>query len=404
MNLNKRSFNKLFYIKKQIRDLVTGDIVLHPIYRTDGLMLVNEYKPLSSSLISMVQKHIMASKEVLVAASKEELSNFITFNNSQTPEFIQDLKRVAAEINTGMVAQTNSLNPITAEASSDLCSIDSSVVEQVHEYNSFAKMLSDYPLWVEMDSKLESEILKLRAQQVKKELLTTMGCNKTFVELFNKIREYDDVLLIHSINTMCLYLMLGLTLELNRGDLFDLAVAALFSNLGFIQISKSDFQNFLRTNEHVTAELKRHLEAFSEMTENFPMLRKKSIVFGILDHHEYYNGKGYPNNKAGEEISLYGRILSIAHNYDELAGGYNYQIGLHPMDALRIIYENQSNKYDQRILNIFINRTTYFKLGQVISLPNIQNGVIIGFDDFIKKPHLPIVKLESGQVINLATR
>lgn len=391
--------NQLYYIKKQIRDLTSGDIILHPIYRTDGLMLVNKYKMLSTSLISMVKKHIISTAWVLVAPSQEIFNSFVENNSSESEAFLRDSSQIASELNIGVDLQPARL---AAEPASTYASTKNSDAEQNYGHSYFTELLSKYPLWVSLDHKLESELLKLRADCVKNDILKAMQTNNTFKELFNRIREYDDVLLIHSINTMCLALMIGLTLELNQNELFDLTVAALFSNVGFVEIEKNDFLDYLRTNEHITAQLKGHLEAFSEITEEYPALRKKSIVFGILDHHEFYNGKGYPNGKSGEEISLYGRILSIAHNYDELVGGYNYEIGLHPIEALRIIYENIDKKYDQNILDIFIRRTTYFKLGEVLTLPNILKGVIIGFDDFVKRPHLPIVKLESGNIINLA--
>ncbi|MDF2892408.1 MAG: hypothetical protein K0R80_2775 [Clostridia bacterium] len=393
MSYNDAEANNLHYTKKLIRDLIPGDIVLHPIYRTDGLMLVNSNKELSSSLISMIRKHASGLKSVLVAPSKTALTNFIASKSSHTKEFMQEANRITTELNPDMLMH---------EIDRD-CKADKQIEEyDVLEHNFFSDLLTKYPMWVALDSKLESEQLKIRARQAKQELLKSMSVNQTFKELFNRISEYDDVLQIHSINTMCISLMIGLTLELNQDELFDLTVAALFSNVGFIEIEKADFLNYLRSYEHINEQLKGHLETFSEMTKDFPELRKKDIVFGILDHHEYCNGKGYPNGKKGEEISLFGRILFIAHNYDELVGGYNYQVGLHPLDALRIIYENSDFRYDQSILDIFMHRTTYFKLGETISLPNIQKGVIIGFDDFVKMPHLPIVKLESGQIINLA--
>jgi len=402
MGNKSKDINNLYYIKKQIDDLVPGDIILHPIYRSDGLMLINKNKELSSSLISMMEKCTPATALVLVVPSREALHNFFKYNNSITEEFMQDAKHVTAELNRLTSASTNLFNTIQQEIGNDPL-IDKEHTKQTsYNNNFFTDLLQNYPLWVTLDSKLESEKLKLRARHAKNELLASMSSNKTFIELFNRIKEYDDVLLIHSINTMCISLMIGLTLELNKSELFDLTVAALFSNVGFIEIEKKDFLSFLKTNEHIHEQLKRHLEVFSEMTMNFPELRKKSVIYGILDHHEYYNGKGYPKGKKGEEISLYGRILFIAHNYDELVGGYNYKIGLHPLDAYRIIYENIENRYDQNILNIFFHRTTYFKLGEPISLPNIQNGIIIGFDDFVNAPHLPKIKLESGQIINLA--
>lgn len=402
MNKKGSKPNNLNYTKKLIGELISGDIMLHPIYRTDGLMLINKNKQLSPSLISMIKRHAPSSALVLVASSDEELQNFLADSTSKTEQFIADMMLVTTELNKTMNTSTDLAYSEQQEIDNEL-PLDNEVdAKLAYGNNFFTEVLSNYPLWVNLESKLESEHLKQRAGHAKKELMTSMNTNKTFIELFNRIKDYDDVLLIHSINTMCISLMIGLTLELNKSELFDLTVAALFSNVGFIEIEKKEFLSFLRTQEHIHVQLKKHLEAFSEMTINFPELRKKSVIYGILEHHEYYNGKGYPNAKKGEEISLFGRILSIAHNYDELVGGYNYTIGIHPLDALRIIYENIENRYDQSILNILIYRTTYFKLGQPISLPNIQNGIIIGFDDFVKRPHLPKIKLESGNIINLA--
>lgn len=385
MNYNHTKEDNMHYTRKQIKDLISGDIILHPIYRTDGLMLVNENKALTPALISMIKKHVMTNKYVLVAPSREILDDFIMSNSFDTEQFIKDSKEIAVELDFKTNAQA-----------------------LYHDSNSkqdlFSSLLLQYPMWASMESKLESEPLKARAQEVKNELLKSMHSNKTLIELFSRIKDYDDVLLIHSINTMCISILIGLTIELTKEQLLDLAFTALFSNIGFVEIDKKDFLNFLKTNEHINEQLKRHLEVFSEITKDFPELRKKEIVYGILDHHEYYNGKGYPNGKAAEEISLYGRILFIAHNYDELVGGYNYQIGLHSLEALGLIYENHDKRYDQNIMNIFVNRTNYFKLGETISLPNMGKGIIIGFDDFVKTPHLPIIKLESGVTVNLADR
>ncbi|OGO77904.1 MAG: hypothetical protein A2Y23_04080 [Clostridiales bacterium GWB2_37_7] len=402
MNKSQNS-KKLYYTKKQINELISGDIILHPIFRSDGLMLINKNKDLSLSLISMIKKHAPSTALVLVAASEEDFQNFIAYNISNTDVFIKDIKLVTTELNNIINSSADLYYDVPLEISDALPMDQEAIGQASYKNNLFTDLLSNYPLWVTLDSKLESEQLKIRARHAKNELLASMHTNKTFVELFNRIKEYDDILLIHSINTMCISLMIGLTLELNNSELFDLTVAALFSNVGFIEIEKKEFLNFLKTNEHIHEQLKKHLEVFSEMTMNFPELRKKSVIYGILDHHEYYNGKGYPNGKKGEEISLFGRILFIAHNYDELVGGYNYKIGLHPLDAFRIIYENIENRYDHNILNIFMHRTTYFKLGESISLPNIQNGIIIGFDDFVHKPHLPIIKLKNGSIINLSS-
>lgn len=378
----------LYFEKKQICELVSGDVILHPIFRSDGLMLVNKNRELSSSLISMVKKHVPASTQVLVAKSEEALHSLNTDDSI-------DCEQKNKAIHEGGMLHKKTIAAAVSDQTSNL---------QLDFKDAFDDLLREYPLWLELDSKLESEHLKRRAMQIKKELVAAINTNKTFIVLFNKIRSYSDVLLMHSMNTMCIALMLGLTLELNTNELLDLALSALFCNIGFVEMGKKEFLHSLRSHYQIQGQLKRHLEIFSDMTMNYPELRKKAIVFGILDHHEYYNGKGCPHGKKGEEISLFGRILGIAHNYDIMVGGYHSKAGLHPLDALRIIYDNVDNRYDHNIINVFMHRTTYFKLGETIYLPNIQKGVIIGFSNFIRAPHLPIIRLENNQVINLAAR
>jgi HD-GYP domain-containing protein (c-di-GMP phosphodiesterase class II) len=384
----KNHFTEQTYIKKQIQDLIPGDIILHPIYRSDGLMLVKKNKKLTVSLINIVKKHALPAATVLVSPSAKIFEEFVQGNNYISAEFKEDLNQLMREY-------TNTTGSQVDRNAFDYNDINSDTI------NPIANMLSASPYWASFEDKLESEYLKKRASLVKRELLTLFINNQTFINLFNRIKDYDDVLLIHSINTACISLMVGLTLELSNEDLLDLAVAALFLNIGFTELPKEDFKSFLKTQEYNKPAMKKHLEVFSKMTLESPLLRKKSIIHGILDHHEFYNGKGYPSGKKGEEISLFGRILNITHSYDGLVGGYNYTTGVLPFEAFRTVYENKYTIFDNNILNIFLYRTTYFKLDGTLLLPNGIRGKIIGFDDFLKNPHLPIIQFKNGSIVNL---
>ncbi|WP_094551650.1 HD-GYP domain-containing protein [Petroclostridium xylanilyticum] len=390
------------YIRKQIKDLLPGDIVLHPIYRSDGLMLINKYKKLSSSLIKIIHRHITPDLPVLVASSESDYEIFLQGTGSSNAEFIENLSNLAEEYNS-VASIAISTDSLMQERSTV---VETNEMEQKtnmpSENNYFIKLFSSSPLWMTFDNRLESDVSKTRAASIKNDLLNTLSSDNIFLKLLNKIKEYNDVLLIHSINTTCISLMIGLVLELNNGDLIDLAIASLFSNVGFTEVPKDSFKDYLRDINSHTHLLKKHLELFTELTSESIMLRKKSIIYGILDHHEYYNGKGYPNRKKGNQISLFGRILSIAQSYDEMVGGYLDGRVLLPREALKVIYENKDMKFDPKILNIFIYRTTYYKIGETIFLSNNQKGEIIGFTDFLESPHLPIVRLENGKIIDLS--
>jgi HD-GYP domain-containing protein (c-di-GMP phosphodiesterase class II) len=376
------------YIKKLIKDLQPGDIILHPLYRSDGLLLIDKNRTLNESLIKIVQKHILPTATILVAASEDEFNNFSQKNNENNKEFITDLEFLVKEYqsNTGQYFDYNSISKDLAASSSP-----------------FVKQLLSCPYWIILESRFESEQVKRRCQHVKHEFIDLLSNNIIFDKYYTIIKSYDDVLLIHSLNNVCTSLMIGLTLEMQIEDLIDLAISALFMNVGFTSLPKEDFKSFLKTQIYNTSVMKKHIEIFTDVTMDAPFLRKKSIIQGILDHHEYYNGKGYPNKKTGEEISLFGRILHIVHSYDSMVGGYNYTTGILPMEAFHIIFDNKENRFDPYIIQIFIHRTRYFKLGETIHLPLGVKGKIVDFYDYMKHPDRPIVELTDGSKVDLLT-
>ncbi|MFL5339570.1 MAG: protein kinase domain-containing protein [Gemmataceae bacterium] len=70
-------------------------------------------------------------------------------------------------------------------------------------------------------------------------------------------------------------------------------------------------------------------------------------------HHEQFNGKGYPDRLAGDEIPLSARIMAIADSYDALRNRRNYQPVLPHDSACELILEASPGKYDPRLLEAF---------------------------------------------------
>lgn len=374
------------YVKKLIGDLVPGDTILNPLYRSDGLLLVDKNKKLNETLISIIKKHVPAVTSVLVAVpGQDDAAPFIHQSDTQ---FQQEYHQLIHEyIN----------NSEKNQEVSSLLTGESSEHPLVHA-------LVTCPYWHNFENNYESERLKQRAVQIKEKLINLVKDNEFYLTFYHKMKDYDDVLLIYSLNTCSISLMIGLTLELSDNDLLDLATAALCSNIGYTELPRSDFKIIMRSHQYSSPAMKKHIEIFSEITSSTPYLRKKIILNGIMDHHEYYNGKGYPYGKKGDTISLFGRILHISLAYDSLVGSYNHTPGLIPYEAFGTIFDNAEMIYDPYILSIFIHRTTYFKLGSTIQFENGIHGEIIGFDNYLTSPHRPIVRKENGTIRNLISQ
>lgn len=73
----------------------------------------------------------------------------------------------------------------------------------------------------------------------------------------------------------------------------------------------------------------------------------------ILEHHERFDGKGYPQGLAGENISIKGRLLAVADAFDAMTSDRPYRKAFKPEIALREILEKASSQFDPKIVEAF---------------------------------------------------
>lgn len=396
--LNIKSEN---YVLKNLNQLIPGEIILHPIYRQDGLILINRFKTLTYDLIRKISNHMPNNISVIVTPSKTHLIEFINkkeFKDAKYLAYLNEIVNTFSEtilypisIET-LVYESNYLVAESQELISD------TAIKEVDLY----KLFYSIPFFVSFETNLESQRLQERAKDIKTKLIDTILNNRSLYQLFLSIIKYKDIFLLHSINTTSFSLMIGLTLELNDSDLINLGIASLFSDIGFTRIPKKQFELYLREKQE--AILIQQMEIFIKIAHEISTLRNEKIIYGILDRHEWINGTGRLKNKKGDEISLFGRILSISQAYDEMIGGYSFNDGIMPNEAINELWNNKNIKFDSNILTIFIYRTSFYKLGQTITFDKTKKGKIIGFSDFLNAPNLPIIMTTEGKLINLYKR
>lgn len=78
-------------------------------------------------------------------------------------------------------------------------------------------------------------------------------------------------------------------------------------------------------------------------------------------HHERWDGAGYPEGLKGEEIPLYGRLLTIVDVYDALTSNRAYKEAYSHENAVKIILEGKGTKFDPALVDIFIRINDQFE-------------------------------------------
>jgi len=106
--------------------------------------------------------------------------------------------------------------------------------------------------------------------------------------------------------------------------------------------------------------MKTHAELGYNMLKHSdkPILKAAAIVAG--EHHEKWDGSGYPHGKCAEEIHIYGRITALADVFDALGSERVYKKAW-PLDKILTLFKEESGKhFDPELVELFINNLDLF--------------------------------------------
>lgn len=141
-------------------------------------------------------------------------------------------------------------------------------------------------------------------------------------------------------------------LGLNKDDLRILRLSSLLHDVGKIGISELVLDKNGRLTDDEFDSIKRHPIIGAEIVGK--IVNAEMIVPGIMDHHERYDGRGYPNGKAGEDISFYGRIIAVADSFDAMTSTRSYRKAMPFQIALEEIVNNSGKQFDPRVVKAFV--------------------------------------------------
>ncbi len=94
----------------------------------------------------------------------------------------------------------------------------------------------------------------------------------------------------------------------------------------------------------------------------------------IRHHHERWDGKGYPDGLAGEEIPLGARIVAVADTYDAMVSVRPYRRGLHTLTVLEEIERHAGDQFDPRVAATFVRIMRQREGLQPADLPTAANA------------------------------
>jgi HD-GYP domain-containing protein (c-di-GMP phosphodiesterase class II) len=180
----------------------------------------------------------------------------------------------------------------------------------------------------------------------------------------------------HSDRVVVFSLRLGIELGLSGTDLVGLEQGALLHDIGKIGVPDAVLQKKGPLTAEEWQEMKRHPIDGLRILEGIDFLASARPV--VAQHHEKYDGSGYPAALRGDAIHLYARIFAVADAFDAITSDRPYHLAESYETARKRISEGSGGHFDPEIVAAFlrVSEEEWHRLRESSGAPGYAEKVI----------------------------
>jgi response regulator RpfG family c-di-GMP phosphodiesterase len=198
---------------------------------------------------------------------------------------------------------------------------------------------------------LESAIARKEIEETQKDVIFTMGeagetRSKETGNHVKRVAEYSYALAI--------------ALGLGKDEAELLRMASPMHDIGKIAVPDSVLKKPGKLDEAEFEIMKTHAATGYQILKNSRRRILKAAAIVAYEHHEKYNGKGYPRGLKGEEIHIFGRITALADVFDALGSDRAYKKAWELEKILALLKEERGEHFDPKLIDAFFSSLDEF--------------------------------------------
>ena len=208
------------------------------------------------------------------------------------------------------------------------------------------------------------------------------------------LQRHDPYTFRHSLNVGRLSYLIGKHINLPDLVLEQIVLGALLHDIGKLTVPADLLKKTGRLLPEEYVLIKTHpINGFLKLQEvDLPA----EVTRIVQQHHERWNGQGYPLGLQGEQIHLYAQIVGIADVFDALTSARSYRPAIPPYHALEIIIKLRDRDFSPNIVSCLLDAVTLYPPNCLIHLNTGELGKVVSYDkNFPTRPRV-LVNSESS--------
>jgi hypothetical protein len=224
------------------------------------------------------------------------------------------------------------------------------------------------------------------------------------------LKDYNYV---HPVKVAAISILIGIADKMTEPELIDLGIASLFQNIGYALIPPGILEKAGPLNELELQIVQKHPIYAQEILHRYVEINQP-IIDMVLQHHERWNGGGYPSQLKNDEILRPAQIIGITdtcfalaskrpHREEFLPSFAIEQSIVSPKDAIEFIFAYSGELFNPELVRTFTSQIPVYPRGVKIKLNNGKEGVVCKADSgVLRRPQLRIYdKKRKGRLPSL---
>jgi putative nucleotidyltransferase with HDIG domain len=216
-----------------------------------------------------------------------------------------------------------------------------------------------------------------------------------------KMRRFDRSLASHGIDVCVLSLIVANEQGLQESDRELLGMGAMLHDIGYTRLPRNLYRKSGILLPQEKALMQQHPQlGLTVMAESADV--PELVRHIIAEHHEHFNGSGYPNKLTGASLSPLVQIVGLVDTYDGMVTSRNGKPALLPHDAIRQLFVlGEKGRFDKAVVEVAIKALGVYPIGSLIKLNTGESALVTGLNhEHRLKPKIRIITDAKGQIFS----